>query len=76
MGRGTNFFSTKGLDQIFLTKRVEGRVRSGGMEEDGGAGVVAEATEELGGADGEGEASWGTNGGIRVGGSEGGRTSG
>ena len=44
------------------------------MEEDGGTGEVAREIEELGGANGEGEASWGTNGGIQAGGSEGGRT--
>ena len=42
------------------------------MEEEGGTGEVVEETEELGGADGAGEASRGTNGRMQVGGSEGG----
>ena len=46
------------------------------MVEDGGARVVVRATEKLGEADGEGEASWGTNGVSRAGSSEGGGTSG
>ena len=46
------------------------------MEEDRGVGVVSREIVELGGADGGGEASWGTKGGIQVGDSEGGRISG
>ena len=60
-GNGAIFFATTRLDVNLLVERVEGRHCGGGMVQDEGTRMVAGATEERGGV--EGEAVWGASGG-------------